>query len=307
MPRGRLRLQPGDEVERGLLAEEGMRALLLLALPPGGQDQTARVVRQGDCARPSPGRRRRATGGDRPAASGPAEVVERAGAAALLRLGRRGSGRDRPLRPGPSRAARPRRGPPPVAGTRRRTARPRGPDRPSSPPGATLDAEGAVRPRQGERAGGARGPSAAAGTGVEPVAGGGGDCRAPPRAAELGGAEAARGPGEAAWARGQRCPPARPSTQRPDRHGLVEHARRPRAPGTALSQPTGANDLWGCDCKGEFRLGNGRLCYPLTVADQASRLILRVEALEGAAEAPSPCRRSSRSASIRTSRPATTG
>ena len=73
-----------------------------------------------------------------------------------------------------------------------------------------------------------------------------------------------------------------------DRHGLVEHARarRPRATGTALSAPAAANDLWCCDFKGEFRLGNGRLCYPLTVTDQVSRFILMVEALEGTAEAP---------------------
>jgi transposase InsO family protein len=73
-----------------------------------------------------------------------------------------------------------------------------------------------------------------------------------------------------------------------DRHGLVEHARarRPRATGTPLSAPNAPNDLWCADFKGEFRLGNGRLCYPLTVTDQASRFILMVEALEGTAEAP---------------------
>jgi len=73
-----------------------------------------------------------------------------------------------------------------------------------------------------------------------------------------------------------------------DRHGLVEHARarRPRAAGTPLSAPGAPNELWCCDFKGEFRLGCGRLCYPLTVTDQASRFILMVEALEGTAEAP---------------------
>jgi transposase len=73
-----------------------------------------------------------------------------------------------------------------------------------------------------------------------------------------------------------------------DRHGLVEQARahRPRATGTPLSDPAAPNDLWCCDFKGEFRLGNGRLCYPLTVTDQASRFVLMVEALEGTAEAP---------------------
>ena len=32
--------------------------------------------------------------------------------------------------------------------------------------------------------------------------------------------------------------------------------------------------------KGEFKLGNGRYCYPLTVTDQASRMLLSCEALE---------------------------
>lgn len=73
-----------------------------------------------------------------------------------------------------------------------------------------------------------------------------------------------------------------------DRHGLVEHARAgpPRAAGTPLSAPAAANDLWCVDFKGEFRLGDGRLCYPLTVTDQVSRFILLCEALEGIAEAP---------------------
>ena len=71
-----------------------------------------------------------------------------------------------------------------------------------------------------------------------------------------------------------------------DRHGLVEHARarRPRAAGTPLSTPQAPNELWCCDFKGEFRLGCGRLCYPLTVTDQASRFLLMVEAMEGTRE-----------------------
>lgn len=73
-----------------------------------------------------------------------------------------------------------------------------------------------------------------------------------------------------------------------DRHGLVEHARarRSRAAGTPLAQPAAPNELWCADFKGEFRLGNGRLCYPLTVTDQVARFILMVEALEGIGEAP---------------------
>ena len=35
------------------------------------------------------------------------------------------------------------------------------------------------------------------------------------------------------------------------------------------------NDLWCTDFKGEFKLGDGRYCYPLTVTDHASRFLLR--------------------------------
>src|SRR5262245_34375885 len=50
-------------------------------------------------------------------------------------------------------------------------------------------------------------------------------------------------------------------------HGLVKPIGRPRnrATGTPLSQGTAPNDLWCADFKGEFKLGNGRYCYPLTV------------------------------------------
>jgi hypothetical protein len=47
-----------------------------------------------------------------------------------------------------------------------------------------------------------------------------------------------------------------------------------------------ANDLWCADFKGEFKLGNGRYCYPLTVTDQASRYVLACEALESTKETP---------------------
>jgi transposase InsO family protein len=50
---------------------------------------------------------------------------------------------------------------------------------------------------------------------------------------------------------------------------------RHRARGTPLSEGTGPNDLWCADFKGEFKLGNGRYCYPLTVTDHASRFLLR--------------------------------
>ncbi len=73
-----------------------------------------------------------------------------------------------------------------------------------------------------------------------------------------------------------------------DRHGLVKRGRqrrRNKAQGTPLSQPRRPNALWCTDFKGEFQLGNGRYCYPLTVTDQASRFLLMCEALESTKEA----------------------
>ena len=67
-----------------------------------------------------------------------------------------------------------------------------------------------------------------------------------------------------------------------DKHGLVKprRRRRYRAQGTALSDSKTPNDLWCADFKGEFQLGNGRYCYPLTVTDYASRYLLACEGLE---------------------------
>jgi transposase InsO family protein len=70
------------------------------------------------------------------------------------------------------------------------------------------------------------------------------------------------------------------------RHGLVRVPGRPRhrAAGTPLSAGLAPNDLWCADFKGEFKLGNGRYCYPLTVTDHASRFLLLCEALESTRE-----------------------
>ena len=69
-----------------------------------------------------------------------------------------------------------------------------------------------------------------------------------------------------------------------DRYGLVSQARKRnranKAVGTTLSTATGPNDLWCADFKGEFKLGDGRYCYPLTITDQASRYLLCCEAFE---------------------------
>jgi len=70
------------------------------------------------------------------------------------------------------------------------------------------------------------------------------------------------------------------------RHGLVKTLSPPRnrAAGTPLSQGGAPNDLWCADFKGEFKLGDGRYCYPLTVTDHASRYLLLCEALESTRE-----------------------
>jgi transposase InsO family protein len=67
------------------------------------------------------------------------------------------------------------------------------------------------------------------------------------------------------------------------RHGLVM-ARKRRRRATPSPNPLGdsaaPNDVWSIDFKGQFHLGNRRLCYPLTVSDHFSRYFITCEALE---------------------------
>ena len=61
------------------------------------------------------------------------------------------------------------------------------------------------------------------------------------------------------------------------REGLVQPRRRPKRrlqPQRPRFQARAPNDLWTCDFKGQFRMGNRRYCYPLTVADRYSRFLL---------------------------------
>lgn len=71
-----------------------------------------------------------------------------------------------------------------------------------------------------------------------------------------------------------------------DRHGLVKRRRRRRykARGTSLRDARVANALWCVDFKGQFRLGNRRYCYPLTLTDYRSRYLLACQALEATRE-----------------------
>ena len=68
------------------------------------------------------------------------------------------------------------------------------------------------------------------------------------------------------------------------RKGLVEsrlNRRRPVPPRPPRVEATGPNEVWSADFKGQFRLGNTRLCYPLTISDGFSRYLLACEGLEG--------------------------
>jgi transposase InsO family protein len=72
------------------------------------------------------------------------------------------------------------------------------------------------------------------------------------------------------------------------RHEMVKGKRRgipvSKAKGTHLSKPCEPNDLWCTDFKGQFKLGNGSYCYPLTVTDQVSRFFLACECFENTSE-----------------------
>jgi putative transposase len=67
--------------------------------------------------------------------------------------------------------------------------------------------------------------------------------------------------------------------------GLVASRRRRRIPLPVRPAPlmpiTAPNETWTADFKGEFRTGDGRYCYPLTLRDGFSRFVLRCDALLG--------------------------
>lgn len=74
------------------------------------------------------------------------------------------------------------------------------------------------------------------------------------------------------------------------REGLVK-PRRPRRPRGAdrltgeLTPATAPNDVWTADFKGQFRVGSGPYCYPLTVLDLNAHFLLGCDALPSTAVA----------------------
>jgi len=73
------------------------------------------------------------------------------------------------------------------------------------------------------------------------------------------------------------------------RHGLVATRRRrphPGHPGRPTSPIDHPNAVWTADFKGQFRLGSGDYCYPLTVVDAYSRYLLGCQGLPTTAHPP---------------------
>lgn len=73
------------------------------------------------------------------------------------------------------------------------------------------------------------------------------------------------------------------------RHGLVHPRGKRRARNAPSSEPLRAaaapNIVWSIDFKGQFRMGNRRWCYPLTLSDNASRYLLTCHGLGHPTEA----------------------
>ncbi len=67
-----------------------------------------------------------------------------------------------------------------------------------------------------------------------------------------------------------------------DRHGKLRKNRRRRSwkhPGAVRLETAGPNQVWPADFKGQFKTGDGRYCYPLTVTDHYSRKLLLCKGL----------------------------
>lgn len=72
------------------------------------------------------------------------------------------------------------------------------------------------------------------------------------------------------------------------RNGRIEPGkpRRRRAhPGPPLPIEPEPNATWTADFKGEFRMGEGRLCYPLTIQDGHTRLLFEIRGMHSPGQA----------------------
>ncbi|MEZ4332411.1 MAG: helix-turn-helix domain-containing protein [Myxococcota bacterium] len=67
-----------------------------------------------------------------------------------------------------------------------------------------------------------------------------------------------------------------------DEQGLLRKYRRHRRwqhPGSVPVETTAPNQVWPADFKGQFKMRNGEYCFPLTVTDHYSRMLLLCKAL----------------------------
>lgn len=80
----------------------------------------------------------------------------------------------------------------------------------------------------------------------------------------------------------QYCPAASTIGDIFKRNGLVK-PRKIRAKAPPYTKPflscTVPNRVWSADFKGQFKLGSGQVCYPLTITDNYSRFLLGCKAL----------------------------
>ena len=67
------------------------------------------------------------------------------------------------------------------------------------------------------------------------------------------------------------------------RNGLIIPRKRRRRvkPVDPIFDPQKCNEVWSADFKGKFKLGNGRYCHPLTIADSYSRFVFSAKGLYG--------------------------
>lgn len=75
------------------------------------------------------------------------------------------------------------------------------------------------------------------------------------------------------------------------REGCIRPARRRNGAvglpiDSGLTVAHAPNDVWSTDFKGQFRLGSGELCYPLTAQDLLSRYVIGTTALSSTAAVP---------------------
>ncbi|MBW2417856.1 MAG: transposase [Deltaproteobacteria bacterium] len=67
-----------------------------------------------------------------------------------------------------------------------------------------------------------------------------------------------------------------------DRNGQLRKNRRRQSwkhPGAVRLETAGPNEIWPADFKGQFKTGDGKYCFPLTVTDHYSRMLLLCKAL----------------------------